>query len=293
MLPKVSVIIPTLNSWISLNPCLTSLYNQSLKPFEIIVVDNGSSDETVENVKREFPKAKLVRIKINTGVTGGRNAGIEKANKKSDYLFFFDHDMQADKKMLESLLAVSKSNSLYGIVTPKIYYFEDKERIWAAGTNINLWTGQVLFRGGKDRGQFDKVEEVQVAPAAMLVKRKVINAIKKFDNSYFATYEDTDFCFRAKEHNFKTMYAPEAVAFHDISTRYSDEQKRLLARSFWIGRNRVLFMKDFGKNYYLFLFFSIIYLLYFIKMSIEQKNLNGLINYIKGFTLGIIQAGKK
>src|SRR3989344_9651482 len=127
MLPKVSVIIPTLNSWISLKPCLTSLYNQSLKPFEIIVVDNGSSDETVENVKRKFPRAKLISLKINTGVTGGRNAGIEKANKKTDYLLFFDHDMQADRKMLEKLIVVSKSNSSCGIVTPKIYYFEDKE----------------------------------------------------------------------------------------------------------------------------------------------------------------------
>ena len=120
----------------------------------------------------------------------------------------------------------------------------------------------------------------------------MINAISKFDNRYFVTYEDTDFCFRAKDHNFKTIYVPEAIAFHKISTRYQDEQQRLLDRSFWIGRNRVLFMKDYGKNYYLFLFFSILYLLYFIKMSIEQKNMNGLINYIKGFTQGIIQASK-
>ena len=83
--------------------------------------------------------------------------------------------MVADKGMLEELVKVSESDNEVGIVTPKIYYSDDKDRIWSAGTGMNLWTGQVLFRGGKDMGQFDVSEEVQVAPAAMLVKRKVLD----------------------------------------------------------------------------------------------------------------------
>ncbi len=290
MSPKVSVIIPTLNSWTSLKSCLISLYNQSLKPFEIIVVDNGSSDDTSRNIKREFHEVNLIGLKQNTGVTGGRNVGIEKADRKSDYLLFFDHDMIADKSMINNLVSFAKKDPAYGILTPKIFYWEDKKRVWAAGTNINLWTGQVLFRGGKDRGQFNKIEEVQVAPAAILVKREVIDAIKKFDDRYFATYEDTDFCFRARQHNFKTIYIPTAIAFHKISPESKDERKRLLSRSFWIGRNRVLFMKDFGKNYLIFLLFSLVYLLYFIKMSLEQKNLIGLRNYLKGYIAGILSS---
>lgn len=287
MSPKVSVIIPAYNSWITLRSCINSIMYQTLQPKEIVVVDNASSDGTSEAVKKEFPKVRLYTLKKNTGVTGGRNAGIDNASKSSEYLLFFDHDMVADKKMIENLVKVAEMNSSYGIVTPKIYYFEDRKRVWAAGTNINLWTGRILFRGGKERGQFNKVEEVQVAPAAILVKRQVINAIKKFDDRYFVTYEDTDFCFRARKYNFKTMYTPMAIAFHKISPRHEDEQKRLLSRSFWIGRNRVLFMRDFGKSYFFFLLFSVVYLLYFIKLALDQKNFQGLTDYLKGFTEGV------
>ncbi len=292
LVSKISVVVPTFNSWDTLKPAISSLYKQTQKIYEIIVIDNASSDQTSKNVRKFFPKVKLVILDKNTGVTGGRNAGIDHAHKDSKYILFFDHDMLADKKMLGELLKVAQSNGLYGIITPKIFYYEDKKRIWAAGTNINLWTGQILFRGGKDIGQYNTIDEVQVAPAAMLVKKEVINKVKRFDNRYFATYEDTDFCFRAKDHNFKTIYAPTAIAYHKISPNPSNEQKRLLDRSFWVGRNRILFMRDYGKNYYFFLLFSIMYLLYFIKMSLEQKNLNALINYLKGFISGILQANK-
>ena len=174
MLPKVSVIIPTLNSWGTLKSCIASIYKQTYKPAEIIVVDNASSDGTSENVRREFPKVKLITLERNTGVTGGRNSGIDNANKDSRYLLFFDHDMVAYRNMLKNLLNILEKDFSYGIVTPKIFYWKDKKKVWAAGTNINLWTGRILFRGGRDKGQFEKVEEVQVAPAAMLVKRKVI-----------------------------------------------------------------------------------------------------------------------
>ena len=239
-------------------------------------------------MKKTFPGVKLVNLKRNTGVTGGRNAGISIANKNSQYLLFIDHDMVVDKNMLENLVQVAEMDPSYGIITPKTYYWENKKRIWAAGTNINLWTGQVLFRGGKDRGQFERIEEVQVAPAVILAKREVLNKINGFDNRYFATYEDTDFCFRAKREGFKTIYAPAAIAYHKISPLPADERKRLLDRSFWIGRNRILFMRDHGKNFYTFLLISSIYLLYFLLLAIKEKDFKGFMNYLKGAVAGCI-----
>lgn len=287
MLPKVSVIIPTLNSWVTLRASILSIYRQALAPYEILVVDNASSDSTSENVKKEFPIVKLVTLDKNTGVTGGRNTGIDKANKNSQYLLFFDHDIIADKNMLANLIDVAEMDKSFGIVTPKIFYWEDKQRVWAAGTNINLWTGQVLFRGGKDKGQFENIEEVGVAPAAILVKKEVINKIKKFDDRYFATYEDTDFCFRAKQEGFLTIYAPAAIAYHDISPDPNWTASRLLNRAFWVGKNRILFMSKFAKNFPLFLIISLVYLLYFIYLSIWQRNFKGLFDYVRGYMVGL------
>ena len=301
MATKISVIVPTYNGGITLEQTLYSLYGQTLNPFEIIVVDNASTDGSVallekfqsQSTSRRI-KSQIIRNKKNLGVTGGRNSGIKAANKKANYLFFFDHDMVADKKMLEELFKVAESDSNIGIVTPKIYYWEDRKIIWAAGTNMNLWTGQVLFRGGKDKGQYETVEEVQVAPAAILVKRQVVEKIHKFDDRFFATYEDTDFCYRARNAGFKTYYVPSAVAYHKISREKNLEQKHLLSRSFWIARNRVIFMRDFGKNYFIFLLISPVYLFYFVKLAINQKDFIGLANYLKGYKAGIIEVlGRK
>lgn len=286
---KVSVIIPTYNSWKTLKPCIDSIYKQTLKATEIIVVNNGSSDKTAANVKKYFSKIKLINLKKNTGVTGGRNAGIEKSNKKCKYLLFFDHDMVAEKDMLESLVKIASSNSKYGIVTPKIYYFEDKKKIWAAGTNINLTTGQVLFRGGKDIGQFEKVEQVQIAPACLLVKRKVIDELIGFDTRYFATYEDSDFCFRAKQIGYLTIYVPKAKAFHKIPLDLNLSNKRLLQRAYWIGRNRIVFMSSNASNFYLFLLFSPIYTFYFLILALSQQEIKGFINYLNGYLAGLME----
>ncbi len=282
MAPKISVVIPTYNSVGTLKSCIESVYTQTLKPHEVIIVDNNSTDGTWSLLNKYFPTAKKVRLKKNTGVTGGRNTGIQSLSKDFDMVFFFDHDMVADKKMLERSWEVLDKNPDVGIVTPKIYYWEDKTNIWSAGTGINLWSGQVLFRGGIDTGQYQTIEEVQVAPAAMLVRKEVINKIKKFDNRYFATYEDTDFCFRAKKMGFKTYYTPEAISYHKIPLNKEMESIRLISRLYWIGRNRVIFMRDFGKSFIVFLFFIPVFSLYYLILCIKNNSLGKWWSFMKG-----------
>lgn len=285
---KISVVIPTYNGWETLKECISSIQKQTLKPFEIIVVDNASSDNTSQKVKAMFPEVKLITLTTNTGVTGGRNKGIEKSSSRSDFILFFDHDMVADRRMLEELVKILQSNKEIGITTPKIYYSDDKTRIWAAGTGINLWTGQILFRGGKDVGQYEIEKEVQVAPAVLLVKKSVINKLKSFDDRYFATYEDTDFCFRAKKIGFKVFYAPSAVAYHKIPSDPQKESVRLLSRAYWIGRNRILFMKDFGNNFYVFLLFLPIFIFYYLRLALKYNCLNAWFKFIHGIFAGIL-----
>lgn len=285
---RVSVVIPTYNSWFTLKDCISSIQKQTLKPLEVVVVDNASSDATSQKVKAMFPEVKLITLIKNTGVTGGRNEGIRMVSVSSNYLLFFDHDMVADRKMLEELVNISQSDKTIGIVTPKIYYSDDKTRIWAAGTGINLWTGQILFRGGRDVGQFEVPEEVQVAPAVLLVKKSVINKLKSFDDRYFATYEDTDFCFRAKIAGFRVWYVPRALAYHKIPSDPGKEAKRLLSRSYWVGRNRILFMRDFGNNFYIFLFFLPVFIIYYFRVALKNGRFTDWLKFIHGTWDGLI-----
>lgn len=290
---KVSVIIPTYNSLNTLKRCISSIQKQSPEPAEIIVIDNASTDHTSERIKRDFPKVKLITLDKNTGVTGGRNTGIKRANLFTDYLLLFDHDMVAEKGMLKELVKVAESDKKIGIVTPKIYYFGNKKRIWSAGTGINLWTGQVLFRGGEDLGQYDRAEEVQVAPAAILVKRNVMKKLRSFDDTYFATYEDTDFCFRARELGFKTFYAPKAIAYHILSWNPKDDIDRVLSRSYWIGRNRVIFMKRFGKDFAAFLPFLMLFSGYYLLLSILNNRLSDGVTFLRGTLAGLLSNPRK
>lgn len=285
---KISVIIPTYNSWRTLKECVASLLRQTVRPSEIIVVDNGSTDKTCKNIRSFFPKIRLIQLKKNTGVTGGRNMGINVVDSKVPYLCFFDHDMVADRKMLGELLKGIDNDNDIGIAAPKIYYHTDKKRIWSAGTGINLWTGKVWFRGGKDVGQYDLSQEIEIAPAAMLVKKEVIDKIKGFDDRYFVTFEDSDFCFRAKKKKFSIVYIPAAVAYHQISPDLKIESRRLLDRAFWIGRNRILFMKDFGKIFYVFLLFLPFYCVYYLKLAIENKRPKAFLSFMKGITAGFL-----
>jgi GT2 family glycosyltransferase len=278
----ISVIIPTFNSWTTLKETIASIKKQTIKPLETIVVDNASTDGTSELVKKHFPEVKLITNQKNLGVTGGRNSGIKALSPKAEMILFFDHDMIADKDMMENLLETFALEDKIGIVTPKIFFFEPKNTIWAAGTSINMWTGQVFFRGGKDIGQYDQSEEVQIAPAAFMLTKEALSVLKKFDDRYFATYEDSDFCLRAKKAGFKTFYSSKAIAYHKISRDPKEEAARLLGRAYFVGRNRVLFMKDFGNNFLIFLLFLPVFVLYYFKLALVNNRLKDWLNFMRG-----------
>jgi GT2 family glycosyltransferase len=195
--------------------------------------------------------------------------------------------MTATPTMLEELLKTAQKEEKRGIVTPKIYYFDNKKIIWAAGTDINRTTGQTIFYGGEDHGQYEIEKEVAVAPAILLVKKKVLEKVKKFDTTYFATYEDTDFCFSAKKVGFSTYYTPHAVAYHKIPYDPQIAMKRLLERSYWVGRNRYLFLRKFGLFNAVSLLFIPIYILYYWLLAVQYRNYRAIGAYAKGVLAGL------
>ncbi|KKQ75706.1 MAG: Glycosyl transferase family 2 [Candidatus Woesebacteria bacterium GW2011_GWB1_38_5b] len=285
MKSRISVIVPTWNGEKTIKACINSLLVQTVKPAEVIVVDNASVDSTlsiVNKIKQHSQKVKIVRNNKNLGVAGGRNTGIKAAAKSSNYIFLFDHDMVASKKMLEELVNTVKKTGA-GLVTPKIYYLKPGKLIWAAGTGVNLWTGQVIFRGGKDRGQFDAEVEVDVAPAAMLIARKVLRKVRGFDERIFAVWEDTDFSFKVRKAGFKIYYSPKAVASHDLLYEPEAEAKRLLVRyGYFIGRNRIIFMKRYAKSFPLFLTMLPVYAFYYLRLALRYNELAGYYKFLKG-----------
>jgi GT2 family glycosyltransferase len=288
MKESIVAVIPTYNQKKDVKEAIDSLLNQTVPLKEIIVIDNASPDDTAQYLKNSIKNNKVTVIenKKNLGVTGGRNTGIKYATG-ADYILFFDHDMVAEPQMVEELLKSMKAHKNIGIVTPKIYYWDNKKIIWSAGTDINLTTGQTLFRGGEDKGQYDKGEEVAVAPAVLLVKKDVIEKIKQFDSIYFATYEDTDFCFRAKNKGYITFFTPKAIAYHKIPFDEDLSNRRLLERAYWVGRNRMIFMRRFGNNFLLFLLISPVFVAYYLVLSLRYKKPYAFLHFVRGSILGL------
>jgi GT2 family glycosyltransferase len=288
-MPTIYAIIPTHGAGDAFIQCVQSLLNQTYQPTQIIVIDNNVTDGSIDKLKQiqtNIP-INVIKLESNTGVTGGRNRGIQALPENYDYALFVDHDMIAEPNMIEELIKTAEKKPEIGIVTPKIYYYENKNIIWSAGTDINLTTGQTIFYGGPDHAPYESEKPVAVAPAIFLVKKIVLSAVPKFDTIYFATYEDTDFCFSAKQAGFLTYYSPTAIAYHQIPYNPQTAMQRLLERTYYVGRNRYLFLRKFNLFTLTTILYIPIYALYYTYLGLRYKNFKSIINYFKGVYSGV------
>lgn len=222
MKTKVAVVIPNWNGAEFLAECLKSLDNQTLKP-QIIVVDNGSEDASVQIVENRFPKVRLIKNSKNIGFAGGVNVGIRHAlEAKTEYIALFNNDAVAESDWLEKLVTAAERKKRTGIVTGKMMR-SDRNLIDSTGEQYSVW-GMPFPRGRnhKDTDQFDKKQEVFGASGgASLYRVEMLEEIGLFDERFFAYYEDVDISFRAQLAGWKIFYEPKAVAYHHVGATSS------------------------------------------------------------------------
>lgn len=223
--------------------CIASVQNSDYKDFKIYVVDNNSEDE-LETAVKQIKDVKFIQTGVNLGYTGGNNAGIKQALKDgAEFIFILNPDTTIHSNCIpESLQVVS--NPEVGIVGPKIL-FGDKKTIWYAGGILDKLHVIGTHRGVNevDQGRYENLGETDYASgAAIFVRREVFEKVGLFDDRYFLYYEDSDFCFRAKQAGFKIMYVSQAVVYHKNaqSTGLGSQ-----LQDYYITRNRMLFASKF------------------------------------------------
>ncbi len=215
---SASVIIPAWNGKEYIDDCLNSLLAQDHPDFELIVVDNGSSDGTPDWVAEHFPAVTLIRNKKNLGFAGGVNVGLRAARGK--ILALFNQDAVAEPDWLSCMADGLMAAPDIGIAGCKIYY-RDTEAIWHAGVRISKERGQPVHQGDgeMDHGQYDDVAEMDaVTGAAMAIRRDALDDIGLLDEDYFLYFEDTDFCLRARAADYRVVYLPRAVVHHHVAS---------------------------------------------------------------------------
>jgi GT2 family glycosyltransferase len=246
--PKVGIIILNWNGKEHTIECLESLQKITYPNFEIILVDNGSTDGSVEHFKKNFHDIYIIENKINLGFAEGNNIGIKYAlGRGADYVLLLNNDTIVDRDFLTELVKIGESDPDIGIVGPMIYSYDHPRIIQSAGMDVKKITGNSVIIGCDeyDHHQFKLSEKNFISGCAILIRRNVINKIGGLDPAYFAYWEDTDLCFRAKKNNFKIYFTPDSRIWHKGSASmggYLNEK----AYYFYVRNSTYYFYKNYS-----------------------------------------------
>lgn len=235
-----SILIITWNGRNLVEPCLRRALAQSLVEHEVVVVDNGSTDQTAEFVEARFPQVRVIRNPKNLGFAGGVNVGVRATS--SPTVALVNQDAELDRLWLRRALDRLATDDRIAVVGSKILY-PDRRTIQHAGGRVLeplALTDHVGYRQF-DRGQFEIPADADyVTGAAMLLRRDRFDQLDGFDERFFPAYfEEADFCRRARLAGYRVVYEPKAIAYH----RESASTERDSAQYYrWIHTGRVRFV---------------------------------------------------
>lgn len=244
--PRVAVIIPTYNGLRFLIPCIASLRQQIFQDFQIVVVDDGSTDGTEAAVRRQFPEVAVIRFPRNGGLARAQNAGI--AATGTEYVVMLNNDTEAEPTWLERLVAAADARPGAWAVAGKLRLWDRRDVIHAAGDgfgtdgvprNLGVWE--------RDDGQWDDGRWIWGPQGgAALFRRSALEALSDpavgapYDESFFMYCEDVDLNWRARLAGFETAFAPDAIVYHHLSATAGGP-----LASYFVGRNLLaVLMKD-------------------------------------------------
>ena len=281
----VSIIILNWNGKEDTIECLESLRKLDYPNYEIIVVDNGSTDGSCEIFKKNYPYVKLIENEKNLGVAEGNNLGIYQA--KGEYILLLNNDIVVDRNLLNELLTVLESNPEIGIVGPTMYYYDDPKRIWFGGGGKICWNRgktNILRSNEIDNGQFEKITEVDyIVSCALLTKKELFKKIGYMDSKYFAYFDETDWCVRAHKAGYRVLYVPKAKIWHKIS---STSKKISGFTEYYFTRNQFLFMKRHAtrRQYLSFLLHFLGFQFWFKSgiLMIYHRDVKSFISFLNG-----------
>jgi len=232
--PKVFIILVNWNGWEDTVECLHSLPKLDYPNYSTIVVDNGSSDASAEEIKSRFPSVTLIESEENRGFAGGNNLGIEYAlNEGTDYVWLLNNDTVVDKDALSSLVRRMSKDANIGICGSKLIYYHQRDtiQVWGGGS-YNRW-----FATTDNFGQQQPVDtpcnprQIEnnldfVIGASMLVSRRFLDEVGWLSEDYFLYYEEIDWGIQAQPH-FSLGFAPESIVYHKegASTKATNRRK--------------------------------------------------------------------
>jgi GT2 family glycosyltransferase len=243
--PKISVIILNWNGKRDTLACLASLGKVTYPNFETILVDNGSTDDSVVEIKKAFPHIPILETGKNLGFAGGNNPGIERALKDgADYIFLLNNDTEVDPHILDAFVSCMENYPVADILGAKIYLFERRDQFDHIG---GMWDEKraafelIANRAFEDGSSWEKPQSLDYAcGCALFIRREVFETIGLLEPKFFLIWEEADFCMRAWRAGFCTLFCPEAKLWHKVSASFVGGRPH--STYFW-WRNRLLWIE--------------------------------------------------
>lgn len=241
----VVIIVLNWNGLADTLACLASLARLGYPTHEVVVVDNGSTDDSVATIRATYPRVTLIETGENLGYVGGNNVGLEYARAMgADYALLLNNDTEVAPDFLRLLVEAAEADPAIGIVGPTIYYFDRPNVIWSAGGDIDWRRGRTRMIGldEVDQGQFGHtVRPVDfVTGCALLIKVAVVEQVGMLDPRFFAYYEEAEWCVRASRAGFKILHVPQAKIWHKISPDAREASPQV---HYYMTRNRLLLLE--------------------------------------------------
>jgi hypothetical protein len=221
MTAHIKILILNWNGKHLLKPCLDSVSAIDYPNYSVMVIDNGSTDNSVKMVKENFSEVELLELENNNGFAGGYNRCFTQLkNDYSGFVLLLNNDTEVDPTILSSFIQAKEiygDNNLYG---GKIFYQDTPNLIWYAGGNVKLKRAKISHRGIRqnDSAEFSKpLQTDYITGCCMFTSMEVINQLNGFDERFNMYGEDVDLCLRAKQKGIICYYWPDAKLWHHIS----------------------------------------------------------------------------
>jgi len=234
----VSVLIVNWNGKHFLDGCFTTLFAQTYKNFEVIMVDNASKDGSIEYTKEKYPQIKLVLNDENYGFAKGNRIGLDYC--KGEYIFLLNNDTELHPDVLKNLVEALQPENVGG-VCGKIMSLTNKEKCIFTLPKINSLTGKAVWINEDS----EKCKVDYLSGNSLMMKKSIIDKIGFLDEAYFAYFEETDLCARMIRAGYDLMYIPEVIVWHkEMGSTPSWFNK------YYMMRNQIRFiLKNFDVKY--------------------------------------------
>ncbi len=233
--PQLSIIIPHYNGVRHLSTCFNALRRQTYSHLEIILVDDGSTDESVATTRRDFPEVKIIELGQNLGFIKAINHGIQQAG--GEIVVALNNDTEVAPNWAQALVDALETYPDAGVVASKMLLFNNRDQIHSAGDGFGT-NGIPINRGvwQIDKGQFDNDTYIfGGCGGAVAYRRKMLDDIGLFDEDLFMYLEDVDLNWRAQLAGYRAVFAPQAIVYHRLSATGGG-----VLSSYYTGRNTIL-----------------------------------------------------